>query len=274
MSLLLFFNLFTLIGGQLLYSVVVVFCHTLTWISHGCTCVPTPWNPSPLLPPPVPLDCLSALALSALLHASDLAAAAAAAKSLQSCLTLCDPIDISPPGSPIPGILQARTLEWVAISSSNACKWKVKLKSLSHVRLLATPWTTAYQCPPSMGLFRQEYWSGMSLLSLASNLDWLSISHMVIYMFQCYSLKSSHTHLLPESKVCSLHLCLFCLCFLIHCLGWSQTSLVAETVKRLPTMRETQVQSLGWEDLLEKEMATHSSILAWEIPWTEEPGGL
>ena len=75
----------------------------------------------------------------------------AAAKSLQSCPTLCDPIDSSPPGSPIPGILQARTLEWVAISSSNACKWKVKVKSLSHVRLLATPWTAAYQAPPSMG---------------------------------------------------------------------------------------------------------------------------
>ena len=67
--------------------------------------------------------------------------AAAAAKSLQSCLTLCDPIDDSPPGSPIPGILQARTLEWVAISFSSAWKWKVKVRSLSRVRLLATPWT-------------------------------------------------------------------------------------------------------------------------------------
>ena len=71
-------------------------------------------------------------------------AAAAAAKSLQSCLTLCDPIDGSPPGSPVPGILQARTLEWVAISFSNAWKWKVKVKSFSCVRLLATPWTAAY----------------------------------------------------------------------------------------------------------------------------------
>ena len=67
--------------------------------------------------------------------------AAAASKSLQSCLTLCDPIDGSPPGSPIPGILQARTLEWVAISFSNAWKWKVKGKLLSRVRLLTTPWT-------------------------------------------------------------------------------------------------------------------------------------
>ena len=79
------------------------------------------------------------------------AAAAAAAKSLQSCPTLCDPIDGSPPGSPVPGILQARTLEWVAISFSNAWKWKVKVKSLSHVRLLVTPWTAAHQAPPSMG---------------------------------------------------------------------------------------------------------------------------
>ena len=87
----------------------------------------------------------------------------ATAKSLQSCLTLCDPIDGSPPGSPVPGILQTRTLEWVAISFSNAGKLKVNVKSLSHVRLLATPWTAAYQAPPSMGFSRQEYWSGLSL---------------------------------------------------------------------------------------------------------------
>ena len=77
-------------------------------------------------------------------------AAAAAAKSLQSCPTLCDPRDGSPPGSPVPGILQARTLEWVAISFSNAWKWKVKVKSLNHSRLFATPWTAAYQAPLSM----------------------------------------------------------------------------------------------------------------------------
>ena len=80
----------------------------------------------------------------------------AAAKSLQSCPTLFDPIDGSPPGFPIPAILQARTLEWVAISFSNAWKWKVKVKSLSRARLPATPWTTAYQAPPSMGFSRQE----------------------------------------------------------------------------------------------------------------------
>ena len=92
-------------------------------------------------------------------------AAAAAAKSLQSCLTLCDSIDSSPQGSPVPGILQARTLECIAISFSNAWKWKVKAKSLSRVRLLATPWTTGYQVPPSMGLSRQKYWSGLLLPS-------------------------------------------------------------------------------------------------------------
>ena len=79
----------------------------------------------------------------------------------QSCLILCDPIDGSPPGSPFPGILLARTLEWVAISFSNAWKWKVKVDSLSHVLLLATPWTAAYQAPLSTGFSRQEYWSGM-----------------------------------------------------------------------------------------------------------------
>ena len=91
-------------------------------------------------------------------------AAAAAAKLLQLCPTLCDPIDSSPPGSPIPGILLARTLEWVAISFSNAWKWKVKVKSLSHVQLLPTPWT-AYQAPPSVEFSRQEYWSRVPLPS-------------------------------------------------------------------------------------------------------------
>ena len=141
--------------------------------------------------------------------------AAAAAKSLQSCPALCDPIDGSPPGSSVPGILQARTLESVAISFSNAwsekwkwgllvvsdslrphglkpsrllhpqnfpgkstgvgchfllqcMKWKVKVKMLSHVQLLATPWTATYQAPPSMRLSRQEYWSGLPLPSPCS----------------------------------------------------------------------------------------------------------
>ena len=91
--------------------------------------------------------------------------AAAAAKSLQSCPTLCDPTDGSPPGSPVPGTLQARTLEWVAISFSNAWKWKVKVKSLSRVRLFETPWTAAHQAPPPLGFSRQEYWSDVPLPS-------------------------------------------------------------------------------------------------------------
>ena len=97
-------------------------------------------------------------------------AAAAAAKSVQSCLTLCDPIDGSPPGCPVPGILQARTLEWAAISFSNARKWKVKVKSFSCVQLLATAWTAAYQAPPSMGFSRQEDWSGFYIYYRALNL--------------------------------------------------------------------------------------------------------
>ena len=91
--------------------------------------------------------------------------AAAAAKSLQSCPTLCDHIDGSPPGSPVPGILQARTLEWLAISFSNGWKWKVKRKSLSCVRLLATPWTAAHQAPMPMEFSRQGYWRGLPLPS-------------------------------------------------------------------------------------------------------------
>ena len=91
--------------------------------------------------------------------------AVAAAKLLQSCPTLCDPIGGSPPGSPVPGILQARILEWVAICFSNAWMWKVKVKSLSCVWLLVTPWTAAHQAPLSMEFSRQEYWSGVPLPS-------------------------------------------------------------------------------------------------------------
>ena len=90
---------------------------------------------------------------------------AAAAKSLQSCPTLCDPIDGFLPGSSVPGILQARIVEWVAISFSNAWKWRVKVKSLSRVRLLGTSWIAAYQAPLSMGFSRQNYWSGVPLPS-------------------------------------------------------------------------------------------------------------
>jgi len=107
---------------------------------------------------------VSILCLATMVTGKLPAAAAAAAKSLQSCPTLCDPTD-GPPGSAIPGILQARTLEWVATAFSIVWKWKVKVKSLSHVRLVATPWTATYQAPPSMGFSRQEYWSGLPLPS-------------------------------------------------------------------------------------------------------------
>ena len=121
-------------------------------------------------------------------YAAAAAAAAAAAKSLQSCPTLCNSTDGSPPGSPLPGILQARTLERVASSFSNAWKWKGKVKSHSRVRLLATPWTAAYQAPLSMGFSRQEYWSGLP-------------SPYTQYMFaqlKCFSV-------LRVLRVCRLH---------------------------------------------------------------------
>ena len=136
--------------------------------------------------------------------------AAAAAKSLQLCPTLYNPIDGSPPGSVTPGILQARTLEWVAISFSNAWKWKVKVKSLSHVWLLATPWTAAYQAPPSMGFSRQEYWSRLPLPS-------------PVYGLRCLE------------KCLENHCKYMCI--------WA--SLVAQLVKNPPAMLETWVWSPG-----------------------------
>ena len=102
-----------------------------------------------------------------------IAAAAAAAKSLQSCPTLCDPIDDSPPGSAVPGILQARTLEWVAISSSSAQKWKVKVKLLSRVPLLATAWTVAYQAPLSLGFSGLEVRCHCLLLCMVGFNPWV-----------------------------------------------------------------------------------------------------
>ena len=117
------------------------------------------------------------------------------AKSLQSCLTLCDPIDGSPPGFPIPGILQARTLEWVAISFSNAWKWKVKVKSLSRVRLLATPGTASPPGSSAHGIFQ------------ARVLEWGAIAFSEHYMtvskttpFGCYtSALSINTSLSPTA---------------------------------------------------------------------------
>ena len=104
--------------------------------------------------------------------------AAAAAKSLQSCPTLCDPTDGSPPDPLVPGSLQAKILEWVDIFFFNAWKWKVKVKSLSHVWLFATPWTAAYQAPLSMGFSRQEYWSGVPLPSPD---EWIDGSYLITW---------------------------------------------------------------------------------------------
>ena len=134
--------------------------------------------------------------------------AAAAAKQLQSCLTLWDPIGGSPPGSPVPGILQVRTLEWVAISFSSAWKWKVKGNLLSHVQLLATPWTVAYQAPPSMEFARQEYWSGVPLPSPSDMFSqWYikgSVSSNYPVQVAAY-LKFSKDNVFPSSQPVGLH---------------------------------------------------------------------
>ena len=140
-------------------------CMTPLLINVSEIHVSEPWPPKVLNPLEVQFVIQSSKKInyfSALIYST----AAAAAKSLQLCPTLCDPIDCSLPGSPIPGILQATTLEWVAISFSSAWKWKVKVKSHSCVRPSATPWTAAHQAPPSVGFSRQEYWSGVPLPSL------------------------------------------------------------------------------------------------------------
>ena len=116
---------------------------------------------------------------------------------------LCDPIDGSPRGSPVPGILQERTLEWVAISFSNAWKWKVKVKSLSYVWLLATPWIAAYQAPPSMGYSRQEYWSRVPLPSPPTLLVFnsgLYIMYNITYIYIC-----TQTHMYREAWCTAVH---------------------------------------------------------------------
>ena len=183
--------------------------------------------------------------------------AAAAAKSLQSCPTLCDPIDGSPSGSPVPGILQARTLDWVAISFSNAWKWKVKGKSLSRVRPSATPWTAAFQAPPSMGFSRQEY---LAVPDLSCGMqDLLAVAYGIWG--------------LPDSSISKESTCNAEDPSLIpgpgrstgegigYPLQYSWASLVAQLVKNTAAMWEIWVRSLGWEDPIEKGKATHFSIL-------------
>ena len=132
--------------------------------------------------------------------------AAAAAKSLQSCPTLCDPIDGSPPGSPVPGILQARTLELVAISFSNAWKWKVKLKSLSHVWLFVTPGTVAHQAPQSMEFSRQEYWSGLPFPSPGDLPNPGTEPGSPTLKGRCFTIWATREALTTGNPVCSLSL--------------------------------------------------------------------
>ena len=130
---------------------------------------------------------------------------AATAKSLQSSPTLCDPRDGSPPGSPVLGILQARTLEWIAISFSDEWKWKVKVKSLSHVWPSATPWTAAFQAPPSRGFSRQEYWSGVPLPSPMKKSKW-------IYIIQLKQLPLGYNPIGPYHFLLSKSDFTFCMC--------------------------------------------------------------
>ena len=153
--------------------------------------------------------------------------AAAAAKSPQSCRTLCNPIEGSPLGSSVPGILQARTLEWVSISFSNAWNWKVKVKSLRRAWLLATPWTGAHQAPPSMGFSRQECWSEVPLPSpnwstVLCNYcyiaKWLSYTYVCIFFFIFFSIMVYHTdsecsYLCSTVEPCLSILCIpVCIC--------------------------------------------------------------
>ena len=126
---------------------------------------------------------------------------AAAAKSCQSCPTLCDPIDGNPTGSSVPRILQARILAWVAISFSSAWKWKVKVKLLSRVQLLVTPWTVAYQAPPSMGFSRQEYWSAVPLSSLSESESEVTHSCPTLCNPMDCSLPGSSLHGILQARV-------------------------------------------------------------------------
>ena len=185
----------------------------------------------------------------------------AAAKLLQLCPTLCDPIDGSPPGSPVPGILQARTLEWVAISFSSAWKWKVKVKSPSCVLLLATPWTAAYQAPPSMGFSRQEYGTGVPLPSLWVESRHLQISQMPQW-FQMNPVVSP-----PGSCAAVLSLALLCFiwclkhtgCWIIFLQWWKEQYDKWDVVFCLP---KTQMKFLSGNCLF---YFPRSLLIWWEM---------
>ena len=189
--------------------------------------------------------------------------AAAAAKSLQSCPTLCDPRDSSSPGSPVPGILQARTLEWVAISFSNAWKWKVKVKSLSCVRLFVTPWTAAYQALLSMGFSREEYWSGVPLPSPGRQGYLGSITEQGSKI----SLVSSHQLLLTLwDQVGFAHFSKF----------FSWCTRVKYTI--YPTLEETLVFRIfkprHWSIRRVSSLCSNLSIIALSEPWRKKVVGI
>ena len=151
----------------------------------------------------------------------------------------------------------SRQEHWSGLPSfSNAWKWKVKGKSLSRVRFFTTPWTAAYQAPPSIGFSRQEYWSGVP--SPSPRYSAICTLNRLCIMWTCNAGDPSS---IPGSGRASGE-------GIGYPLQYSWTSLVAQLVKTLPAMLETWVRSLGWEDPLEKEKATHSSILVWRIPWT------
>ena len=182
--------------------------------------------------------------------------AVAAAKSLKSCPTLCNPIDGSPSGSPIPGILQARTLEWVAISFSNAWKWKVKVKSVTQSCLtLSDPMDCSLPGSSVHGIFQARVleWGAIAFsetpyivssnwpASLLTHSPWIRLDHLWVTVGWNY-----------------LHLYII--------MGFPGDSVG----KILPAMQEPWIWSLGQKDPLEEGVATHSSILVWRIPWTEE----
>jgi len=206
--------------------------------------------------------------------------AAAAAKSLQSCPTLCHPIDGSPPCSAVPGILQARTLEWVAISFSNAWKWKVKVKSLSRVRLLATHGLQATRLlRPWDFPGRSTGWHslGPSILlqmALFQSFQWLSNIHC-IYMCHIFFICSPDSenlggfHVLAIVNSATMNIG-------VHVSFWVLFFSRYMPRSGIPGLCSISIFSFfrNLYILLYMATPTHSSILAWRIPWTEGPGCL
>ena len=154
-------------------------------------------------------------------------------------------------------------------------KWKVKVKSLSHVRLLVTPWGGAYQAPPSMGFAGQEYCTVSGSVNWYSHYGrWYGEFLKKLGIKPPYDPAFPILGIYPEETTIEKDTCtpIFITAIFTIARTCKQDFLVAQTVKNLPVMQVTMVWSLGWEVPLEKGMATHSSILAWRIPWTEKPG--